>query len=468
MSKQKALLKSTLLLAVGKLSTQFVAFLLVPLYTFFLSPAEYGLVDLIVTYTILLAPAATLQMEMAVFRFLVDARDDEAEKKRIISNTVQIALASTVLLAVLFIGVNALVHIPHAGLILGLGMVTILLNLALQIARGLGKNKEFAFSSIAIALTNIVAAIGLVVIAKLGIAGVFSAMLLANTMGLLYVFFKLGLYKYISFHEQDRGLKRELVHYSLPLIPNSISWWVIGLFDRTIIAIFLGIAANGIYAVSSKYAAIFGSIFSIFGMSWTEAASMHINDKERQSFFSDVFNTGVRAFGALGLLLIVALPFVIGLVDKAYAEASLYVPLLIIAAFLNAIVGLYSGIYVARKMTRQVMTTSLIAAGINITLNFALISFIGLYAAAIATTAGYGAMAIYRHFDLKSFIRIDYDKRVLALLGLLYGGVIYLYYLNMPIVNILNVVIVIAAALLLNKKLVNLFVRKLSRGRIAT
>lgn len=460
MSQKKQLLKNTLILGIGKLSTQIVTFLLLPLYTFFLNPAEFGIVDLITTYTILLAPIITLQLEMAVFRFLVDAREDNNEKKRVISNTMQIVIASIMLLVAVYLGVSLFVAIPHGLLILGIAVVTILLNVFMQIARGLGKNKDFAVASIAIALSNIIAAISLIVIAKLGIEGVLGAMLTANTAGLLYIFFRLRLHQYITFRSQDQMLKKELIYYSFPLIPNGISWWVISLFDRTIIAIFLGVAANGIYAVSSKYAAIFTSLFSIFSMSWTESASVHINSKERQHFFSDVFNASVRIFGSLGLLLIAALPFVFGIIDKQYAAAYLYIPLLIIGAFFNAIVGLYSAIYVARKMTRQVMTTSLIAAGINITLNFTLISFLGLYAAALATAIAYGVMAIYRHYDLKSYIAIRYERRTLLGLALLYSLVIYLYYLNIHLTNYVNLLIVLVTTMFLNKNITRTLLQK--------
>ncbi len=455
MNKKKALVKNTLILAVGKLSTQMAALLLVPLYTFFLSPAEYGIVDLVITYTVLLAPVLTLQMEMAVFRFLVDVRLDEGQKKHIISNTMQIVIATIAISIVVFMVVNLLVVIPYGGLILGIGIMTMLFNLFLQIARGLGRNKDFAAVSIISALASVAAALGFVVYAKLGIAGVLGTMLVSLTLGTVYIFFRLHLYRYITFSNPDNVLKKELVQYSLPLIPNGVSWWVISLFDRTIIAIFLGVTSNGIYAVSNKYATIFTSIFSIFGMSWTEAASIHINDKKKNVFFSDVFNMSLRVFGALGILLVAVLPLLFDFaIGEAYKAAYQYIPILILGAFLNAIVGLYSAIYVARKMTKQVMTTSLIAAAINIIINFALISLIGLYAAALATALAYGAMAIYRHYDVKKYVVIDYDKSLLFVLTVLYIGVIYVYYINAVYLNVISVVFVVIISLLLNKVLV--------------
>src|SRR5436305_15068602 len=117
-------------------------------------------------------------------------------------------------------------------------------------------------------------------------------------------------------------------------------------------------------------------------------------------------------------------------------------------------------------MTKQVMTTSLIAAAINIILNFALISFIGLYAAALATAVAYCAMAIYRHYDIKKYVTIDYDKKLLFILTALYTVVIYAYYVNTTILNIVSLVLVIIASLLLNKILVRKVTTKI-KGKFA-
>ena len=74
--KNKELIKNSVILIVGKFCTQFITFLLLPLYTFKLSTSEYGIVDLITTYVALLVPVITFQLEMAIFRFLIDFRND--------------------------------------------------------------------------------------------------------------------------------------------------------------------------------------------------------------------------------------------------------------------------------------------------------------------------------------------------------------------------------------------------------
>ena len=80
-------------------------------------------------------------------------------------------------------------------------------------------------------------------------------------------------------------MQKELIAFSWPLVPSAASWWFIRTFDRTLITVIAGVAANGAYAVANKYSMIFTALYAIFDMSWTESASEHINSKDRDKFF---------------------------------------------------------------------------------------------------------------------------------------------------------------------------------------
>lgn len=452
MSKQKELIKNTLIIGLGKVSTQLISFLLLPLYTFFLSPNEYGTVDLVITYIALIVPTVTLQLEMSSFRFLVDVREDEAQKKLIVSNVLRLVLPILIILAVGFGVIASLLSIPYATLVALIVVATIFSHLFLQFARGFGDNKNFSIASIITGVTTLIVSIWLIAFAGFGAEGMLLSLALANLICAVYLFITLKLWRYIGLSNNDRALQKKLIAYSLPLVPNGVSWWVINVSDRTIITLLLGAAANGIYAVSNKYAAIFSGIFSIFAMSWTESASLHINSKGRDVFFSQTSNAIIRLFGSFGLLLIAGIPLIFSfLVSAHYNQSYLYIPILIVAAFFNAIVLLYSAVYVARKMTKQVMNTSLAAAGINIVLTIGLIPFLGLFAAAISTAVAYLAMAIFRHYDLKKYVKITYQKGLFLKIALLYVIAMTLYYLNTPLGNVANILIIATSAIILNR-----------------
>ena len=79
MSRESALVKNTIIIAIGKICTQFVSFFLLPFYTNVLSTEEFGAVDLLNTLVGLLLPIVTFQVEQAVFRDLIEIRHQEKE-----------------------------------------------------------------------------------------------------------------------------------------------------------------------------------------------------------------------------------------------------------------------------------------------------------------------------------------------------------------------------------------------------
>ena len=452
MNMKRELAKNTLIIILGRFSTQLISLFLLPLYTVYLSPKELGFVDLVVTYIALLVPVLTIQMEMAGFRFLIDARGDESKKKAVISNILQMVMGILALLGVVYLLFARFINLPYESIILLNIGASIFASVYLQFARGLGDNKRFAIASTLTGVATFLATLLLVVRGGAGAGGVLGALAIANLTCAIYLFWALKLYSYIDLFKGSRELKRKLLHYSLPLVPNGLSWWVISVSDRTIISIFLGLSANGIYSVSNKYAAIFASVFAIFSMALTESASLHINTKGGDKFLSETNSTSMKLFGGFGLLLIAAVPFVFKfLIGPEFQQASQYIPILIVAALCNAAVGIYSAIYVAKKMTKQVATTSIAAATINIVLTLAFIRTLGIYAAALATVVAYGSMAVFRHYDLKKYIHISYEKHLLLKIGMAYAAVIGLYYIKSPIANLINIALAAAIAVLLNR-----------------
>lgn len=102
MNQKAELMKNTVIIAIGKLSTQVLSFLLLPLYTSKLSSAEYGNYDFFVTLSVFLLPIITLLMEESMFRFLIDAKDD-ISKKRVITQTILYTIIGTIVFSILAI-----------------------------------------------------------------------------------------------------------------------------------------------------------------------------------------------------------------------------------------------------------------------------------------------------------------------------------------------------------------------------
>ena len=452
MNKKKELAKNTIIIFAGKVCTQLISFLLLPLYTSYLVTEEYGFVDLITTYVTLIVPIITMELEMSVFRYLVDCRKDKNETKRVYSNNFIILLASLAVFIVGYLIVTCFWKFDYRFLILFDIVICTFSGNFLQIARGVGRTIDYAISCIITGVSTILFNILLIVVFKLGAFGMITSMAVANGLGALYLFIRLKMWQYIDFRKKDKSLIKDMYKYSIPLVPNGISWWIVNVSDRTIVTAILGTAANGIYAVSNKFPTILSSLLGIFNLSWSESAALHINSPDRDKFFSDVCNTITKLFTCLGVGMIACMPFVFPLlVNKSYDEAYYYIPILVLGAVFNVIICLYSAVYIAKKMTKQVAMTSVIGAIINIVVNIGLIHFIGLYAAAVSTAVSYLVMMVYRHYDLKKYMNITYEKGLLVKTILIFVFAIIIYYQRNLYLDILSFVVIVIYSVLMNK-----------------
>lgn len=452
MNKKKQLAKNTIIIFFGRVCTQLISFFLLPLYTSYLATKEYGTVDLIQTYVTLLVPIITLELEMSIFRFLIDSRKSVKETNKLISNNFFILGISLSIFSILYIIVSSFVTIPYRWLILVDIIVCVLSGNFLQVARGFGKTLDYAISCILTGLTTVISNIILICFVHMQAEGMIISMALANFICSLYLFIRLKLYSKINFKIVDFKQIKEMYKYSLPLIPNGISWWIVNVSDRSIISIVLGASANGLYAISNKFPTIISSLTGVFNLSWSESAALHINSSDRDEFFSDITNTILRLFLALGVGMLACMPFVFPiLIDVKYNDAYNYIPFLVLGTVFNVAICLYSQVYLAKKLSKQVASTAIVGAIINILINVIFIKQIGLYAAAISTMISYFVMMVYRHFDLKKYVNIKIEKKLIIESIIIYTFTLLIYYQKSIILHVICLLIVCIYAFITNK-----------------
>ena len=452
MNKKRQFAKTTIIIFFGKVCTQLISFFLLPLYTAYLATAEYGVVDLIQTYVTLFVPIITMELEMSIFRYLIDSRGKEKDTKELISNNFYVLGISLTLFTILYFIVTCFVQVPFRFLIWIDIIVCVLSGNFLQIARGFGQTLDFSISCILTGITTVCSNIFLICFCGMQAEGMIISMALANFICAFYLFIRLKLYSKIDFKLVNHKLLKEMYKYSIPLVPNGISWWIVNVSDRSIISFVLGASFNGLYAISNKFPTIISSLTGIFNLSWSESASLHINSPDRDEFFSDIANTIMKLFTCLGVGMIACMPFVFPImINPKYRDAYYYIPPLVLGTVFNVAICLYSQIYLAKKMSKQVATTTIMGAVINIVINVIFIKWIGLYAAAISTAISYFVMVVYRHIDLKKYVRIQYNKWLFINSVIVYTLAIVLYYYNHLITNIISLALICVYSFLVNK-----------------
>lgn len=453
MNRQKELAKNTIILTVGKICTQFVSFMLLPLYTALLIPAEFGVVDLFNTYITLLTPICNWQFENGLFRFLIDYREDERKQTALFSTVFVTNILQAGIYLVFFLIFQRFITSEYK-VFLALDVIAnIFLNTLLQFPRGKGNNVVYSIGSFLSAGSTV--GLNVLFIAGLhwGAKGMFMATLLAKVITSVYLFVAMKSWKFLSLQTVDFVLFRKVFRYSMPLVPNQLSWWVIGASDRTIVSNFISVAANGIYSVANKFSTVFVTFYNIFNLSWTESVSLHMYDEDRDEFLTDTINTMFNLFAAVDIGIIACMPFVFKImVNSQYNDAYNQVPILMIAVLFQVVVGLYSVIYVALKKSAEIAKTSFFAAVINISVDLLLIKLVGLYAASISTLVAYAAMAIYRYFDVKKYVKVCLKRSSLLIAVAVAGITILTYYLRNNVYCGLSLLLVVVYAIVINRQ----------------
>ena len=238
--------KNTAILTVGKICTQLITFFLLPIYTGILSTEEYGTVDLLNTLVSLLLPIVTFQIEKAVFRELIEFREKEDKKKEVISTALFSIIVQCLVYILIFLIISPFINNKYKIFLATNVIAYIFASFFQQVSRGLGKNKKFAISSFISAIVTILANVIFLVPMKLGAKGMLLGNMLGQLVCTIYLVTALKLHKYISLKVFKLEVLKRILKYSIPLIPNSISWWIFNASDRLIVSTILGVGQNGI------------------------------------------------------------------------------------------------------------------------------------------------------------------------------------------------------------------------------
>ena len=464
MNREGVLIKNTAIITVGKICTQMITFFLLPLYTALLTTAEYGVVDLLNTLVSLLLPIITLQIEQALFRHLLDARQNDKNIKEIISTTIFSLIIQSIIYIGIFLVVSKWINNEYKYFLATNLVASIFSSIMLQISRGLGDNKNYAIGSFITAITTIIFNVIFIIVFKLGAYGMLSASLIANIFCSIYIFIVKKVYKYISLKGFKKAVLKELWKYSIPLIPNALSWWVFNSSDRLIVSSILGLGANGILAAAHKFSTVYITIYNIFNMTWTESASLHIDDKDSSEYISKITNKVIAIFSCICFGIIAFMPFIFPImINKTYSEAYNQIPILMLGSLANVMIGMISVIYIAKKKTKEVAKTSIISAIINIVVNLILIKYIGLYAATISTLVAYLSMLIYRYFNVKKYIDFKFDKKLIVKTVIMAIVLLTGYYINNLFLNCILALVTVIYSILINRQNINFILNILQK-----
>ena len=411
------LAKNTVIYMIGNLGSKILQVLILPLLTAVLLTEEYGYYDLIVTTINLITPIATLQLVEAMFRYLFGGSEEE-KRVTISSVTAALVVGMTILAAVIALIQMFGIDLKYPFLIYLNYITNILFDYMQKIARCQQRNSLVAVSGVINTSVMLAVEAMALLVFKMRVDGMLLANCVSYFVAVLYLEYKLRIEEYLSIAAVNVKRVKELLKYSLPLVPNSVCWWVVSACDRYVISFFLSISANGIYSIAGKFSQMLSMITSVFQMAWQESSIIESDKATRDEFYTKTFDSYMRFLlsGYVVLLPIIrlAMPF---LVAEEYRIGYLYNPLLLLGAVFSAFSQFYGSAYLAFKKTGGALSTTIIAAIINVTVGACLISKIGLYAPALGTTCAFLAQWLLRANQMKDCFRVKINTKVLSFMA---------------------------------------------------
>ncbi len=455
MSREKELAKNTIILSIGRFLPKLFAFITLPILTKYLTKKEYGTYDLIATLVMLIIPIATLQIQSAAFRYLIDCRGDKDKSSDIITNifivTIPISLVASIIVQFFFVewgfGIRLFI-------IFYFFFDTIYLTVS-QIARGLGDNKAYSAGSIIVSATFMVAVVVAVYLLRMGLLGMTIAMASAQIVSSIFLIWRIHLLRYLSLRRVSGKHIKELLGYSWPMVPNNLSGWVLKLSDRLVITGFLGVEANAVYAVANKIPNLLSTAQSVLVMAWHENASIASGDADTDQYYTKMLDWVFDLMFGCTVLLIAATPILFALLIRGdYEEAYFQMPVLILAMFFCVMSSYFGGLYIAHKKTANVGLSTMVAAGINLVIDLVFVKLIGIWAGSISTLVAYATLYFYRMFNCQRFqkINVNYKKQVMLILIMV--ALLISCFMKKTYLNIINIVVAFALFWIFNRKIV--------------
>lgn len=410
------LLSNTVIFAIGNIGAKLISFLLVPLYTNVLSTAEYGITELVLTSSNLIIPILTISIQDSTLRYGLEKKTDKGE---VLKNSVFILLIGTIVMLMLspiisIYNVLADWYIYFAAITI-LQMFRTVLSVYLK---AINNNKAYAFQSIIyaflLALFNIIFLVKL----KIGISGYFYSMIISLLITTIYIITKGRVIATTINSSFNKTLCKNMCLFSIPMVINSISWWLVNSANRFMIEYYLTPSEVGLYSAAAKIPSLLTVFTGIFLSAWTISSITEYDASQDKKFFSNVFDafSFMMLLIASGVILIIK-PFMSIYVGESFYSAWRYVPFLLVGSVFLAYSYFFGAIYTAAKKNVAIAITTIIGAIFGIILNIFLIPRIGVFGAVITTVLSYFGIALYRAINSRIYFSFEIKyKRVFVAL----------------------------------------------------
>ena len=385
----KRLGQDTVLYGLGSAIQGFIVFLLFPIYTRALTQEDFGSQDLVLTAVTIVTFFLILGLDSGAARYYYDTEDPH-EKRLVLSTWLWFEILLTVPSALILIWLAepvCLLFFNQAGLapVFRLGMLTIPLAIVARVftlsLRLTFKALRFSAVIIAGALVQATAAISLVAVIRLGIEGVFWAMIASNLVQVCLgaVLSRNNFRLSLSSH-----FLRQMLSFGAPLVPASLSLWVLNYSNRYFLNHYGTLVDVAILGVGVRVANIVTFFISAFQNAWPPFAYSLLKDEAlARRVYAHILTYFLLAtmFMAVGLSVFAREAIVI-LATSKYTASTVVIPWLVFSTIAWGVVGIVGIGFEIGKKSYHFSVATILGSVLTILLNIVLIPRMGVVGAA--------------------------------------------------------------------------------------
>ena len=446
--KVKTLGKETLIYGTSTIVARLLNFFLVPLYTYYLAPQDYGIVAAVFAFMALVNIIYQYGMDQAYLRFA-----KENKTKELFATPLIAVFTSGVMLSVVlcfmsapiasFLGIGEKYGnlIKLACFVMALDALNIVPFAKLRFDH---KAWQFMLTRTASIVVNVIGNILVLAYFKSGVKGIFIAGIFASLTSLLLLL-PMIIRNFIC--RFDKNLFKEMFLFSWPFIPAGMASILVNVIDKPILIHLAGLKAVGIYQANFKIGVFMMLVVSMFDQAWRPFFIQYSSEKDAKELFSQIFTyfTAITTWIFLGLTFL--MPVIIKtpvfghhLIAPAYWDGIKIIPL-VLGGYL--FYGFYINFMIApvlTKRTRVLMWITLLGAVSSILTNFTLVPMVGIIGAGWAIFVSYIIMAVSLFIFLQRNYPINYEYKKI---GFIAGVVLVFLALNNMFKNILTVQIIL-------------------------
>ena len=426
-NKYIELLKNLGLITIGKVLAKIVSVLVLPFYTAYLDPTDYGRVDIVTAYVALFLQPVTLCIDSAIFIF--PNGKPLLKQRKYFSTGLFLSLIPLSMFTVILLGCrhffpgqteeSFMGTMTRNALIISLLMFSgFLCDFLQQMLKTLNKIKLYAIIGVIQSLALI--SISFYMLPRWGVSGYMYSLFISTVLVVLLMFYIGGLGKWFSLKAIKIRYYVHMLHYSLPLVIAPALVWVQLSSNKPILASNCGLAAVGILGFACRFPGLLNYFSTSLCNSWEISAL-----KERSKpGFRDFNNTISLTFFILGslaciILSIVTEPIFRLLINEKFYEAIQYIPMAYFAMFVTVSGQLVGVNLTVSRESKKFLYSSIVSVIVATAGNFLLIPLWGVWGAVISMALTSLSVLIARYILSNELFRLRAINKIMLCLGAL-------------------------------------------------